>query len=51
MDASFADMWVAAGLGGFWALVLGAVLALCRAADGAGGRARRLPGAALGRSR
>ncbi len=33
MDASFAGMWVAAGLGGFWALVLGAVLALCRTAD------------------
>ncbi len=28
MDASFEAMLVAAGLGGFWALVLGAVVAL-----------------------
>jgi hypothetical protein len=47
MDASFAGIWFAAGLGAFWALVLGAVLALCRAAQGA--RPRHAPRSGLGR--
>lgn len=47
MDASLAALWWVAGFGAFWALVLGAVVALRLLADGAPPRARR---GALGRA-